>query len=98
MIPPGSDGTVFAVEGPDVEKIADRFQERVDALAGTGVHVWIANAAYGVSEERAQRVLAGDPEPLVLDRENLVVLAIGCYACEEPLTRRTAARRCRPVP
>lgn len=51
-------------------------------------HLWIATAAWLVTDP-------GKAETLLLDRENLLVSpAIGCYVCEEPYTERIAHRRC----
>lgn len=56
-----------------------------------GEHVWIAMAVYRVSAE-ALRGSAADQ--VHLDRENLAVINVGCYVCEEPWEERLSYRGC----
>lgn len=52
-------------------------------------HLWIATAAWTVSDP-------SKPGTMVLDRENLLVSpTIGCYVCEEPWSAREGTRRCK---
>lgn len=49
-----------------------------------GKHRWIATAAYSLSQEMAE---AADDESKIklLDHENMIDLAIGCWDCEKAL-------------
>lgn len=62
--------------------------ERVAELAGD--HLWTAITAYLITEPEAYL----DAEEGNLDAENLVSANVGCYRCEEPLTRELLTRRC----
>lgn len=56
-----------------------------------GAHVWIAMACYRVSAE-ALRGSAADQ--VHLDRENLAIIEVGCYVCEEPWSEQISYRGC----
>jgi len=61
-----------------------------------GKHRWFAVASYVVTPETA--ATAFDPEKIkFLDQENLFMLAVGCWDCEEQLGTIEADSRC-PAP
>jgi hypothetical protein len=76
-----------------------RMNERLDAditrAEAHDEHVFIVAAAYRISDDLAARIAAGEDTGALLDAENLISLAPGCFRCEEPLTARIIGRRCR---
>lgn len=76
-----------------------RMDEQLDAdiaqAEAHDEHVWIVAAAYRISDDLAARMAAGEDTGALLDAENLVSLAPGCFRCEEPLTPHILNRRCR---
>lgn len=54
-----------------------------------GEHVWVAVAAFRVTEES---IRSGEPQHL--DRENLATIDIGCFQCEQPYSERLSYRKC----
>lgn len=94
-VPLPGPGNVTPV-GPDRLARANAALDDAEAAAiRHGEHLWIVSAAYRLSPDAAQKLAAGSEDPTLLDGENLLSLAPGCYICEEPLTRRLAERRCR---
>lgn len=60
-----------------------------------GEHRWIATAGFHVTEEAVRRAHTGDPADFTyLDHENLFVLGLACYDCEQPLGVIQPGSRC----
>lgn len=58
-----------------------------------GKHRWVASVAYVMSERAVSN--ARDPDVTkLLDHENLLNIAIGCWDCEHPLGAISAYGRC----
>lgn len=68
---------------------ADRLGQAIDYGAKSGTHVWVATALYLVSGETLD-----SPDKLLLDRENLAQILVGCFACEQAFDKRLLKRRC----
>ena len=65
---------------------------RPELLEATpGEHLWVAVAAFRVS---AQSLRGRVTDTINLDRENLAVIDVGCYVCEQPWSERLSYRRC----
>lgn len=89
-----TDGTVQHADGDRVGRANDAFQRHIDYAVKSQTHLWIAVAAHRISDGLAKRVARGSDEPVVMDLENLAVMGISCYICEEPLNPRILDRRC----
>jgi hypothetical protein len=59
-------------------------------------HVWIATVAYRLSPETCRAAENGDQ--LNLDKENLAVIEVGCFVCEQPWSTRLSYRKCTGEP
>lgn len=57
-----------------------------------GRHRWIATAMYAMSDTAAAH--AFDDTPKFMDAENLVMVAMGCFDCEQPLTPAIRGSEC----
>lgn len=63
---------------------------------GPGHHLWITTVAFRVSAATVAAVKAGtELGPQNLDHENVLTIGMGCYKCEQPLTRRMLYRDCK---
>jgi hypothetical protein len=77
------------------ERLQARFDQAYEYATKSNTHLWIATAAYFVSDDALTRM----DEPLNLDLENLAMFpGIGCYVCEEPFTQRLRHRKCKGEP
>jgi hypothetical protein len=56
-----------------------------------GEHVWVAVACFRVRAESLRGITV---DQVHLDRENLAVIEVGCYVCEQPWAERISYRRC----
>lgn len=94
---PSSEGDAIRVfvPGDRVERAAKAFDATLSYAEKAGDHVWMAMAAYGLTDQAAKAVATGDPSYTAsLDVENLRVLTVGCYRCEQALSARLVGRRC----
>ena len=89
-----TDGTVQHADPGRINRSNATFQQALDYAEKAQTHVWIATAAHLVSDAQAKRLANGSDEPVIMDLENLAVMGIGCYRCEEPLNPRLVDRRC----
>jgi hypothetical protein len=84
------DGNVMAIP-LRVEEITAPMGKLADKIPGK--HRWVASVAYVLSENQVAR--AGDASVRkLLDHENLLNIAIGCWDCEQPLGQISAYGRC----
>jgi len=70
----------------------DEQMERAERL---GEHVWMVAVAYRITEDTARALATGQPITPMLDAENMMSLAPGCFRCEEELSPQILYRRCR---
>jgi hypothetical protein len=81
---------VWVTEAPGVRYEAagpDLLEERIRTADRPGQHLWVCTAAWKVAEPESRH--------RVLDAENLLtVQGPGCFKCEQPYTRRIAAKPC----
>lgn len=56
-----------------------------------GEHVWVAMAVFRVSAEGLRGTAV---DQVHLDRENLAMINVGCYVCEQPWQERISYRDC----
>jgi hypothetical protein len=54
-------------------------------------HVWIAMACFRVSAESLRGVAA---DQVNLDRENLAIIEVGCYVCEQGWSESLSYEKC----
>jgi hypothetical protein len=59
-------------------------------------HVWVALAVFRLRDDSPEKAARG--ERVDLDQENLAMLDVGCFVCEQPWSQRTAHRRCTGEP
>lgn len=65
-----------------------RLTDLVQSAVRLREHLWVATAAWAVSDP-------ADPGPLLLDRNNLLTVpGVGCYVCEQVYSPQLARRRC----
>ncbi len=82
--------------GPTQIAAAHRaLDERMERAERLGEHVWMVAVAYAISEDTARALATGQPITPLLDAENMMSLAPGCFRCEEELTPQLLYRRCR---
>jgi hypothetical protein len=89
-----TDGTVQHVDPGRLGRANDSFQKDIDYALASQSHLWIAMAAHRITPALAKRIAEGSTEPVVMDLENLAVMGVSCYVCEEPLNRKLVDRRC----
>jgi hypothetical protein len=65
--------------------------------APAGAHVWVAVVMYRLSTESAEAAMTATAQ-VHLDMENLALINVGCYLCEQPWSAQTARRRCSGEP
>ena len=66
--------------------------ERLAAADQPGQHLWVMTAAWKVPDPQQWASATRD---VFLDNENLIMLSgPGCLKCEEPWSRKRAARPC----
>lgn len=56
-----------------------------------GEHVWMAMACFRVT---AASLRGKGTDQIMLDRENLATIEVGCYVCEQPWSERISYRGC----
>jgi hypothetical protein len=54
-------------------------------------HVWVAMAVFRVSAESLRGVTA---DQVNLDRENLAIIEVGCYVCEQGWSEQRSYEKC----
>lgn len=97
-MPATNDGRVVRVSPDRLDTANQRLSELEEQAKARGEHLWVVTSAFSISDDVARWLADGeDPAPL-LDHENLLSMAPGCFICEEPLTRRLYNRRCRGEP
>lgn len=62
-----------------------------------GKHVWIVTAVHRVSDEGARRAFMAE-ESVILDRESVVDIFLGCWVCEQVYSSDVADRPCSGPP
>ena len=78
-----------------VQVPASRVHNQAMEDPGEGEHLWTSMALFRVPAAAIDALKAGgEMGPQMLDHENLLTIEMGCYKCEESLSRRTAFRRC----
>lgn len=78
-----------------VQVPASRVHNQAIQDPGEGEHLWTSMVLYRLPAAAVEALKAGrEMGPQNLDHENLLTIEMGCYKCEEPLSRRTAFRRC----
>lgn len=93
-----NDGTTQVVGPERLGRLSEALDARMAAAARNGEHVFAVMAAYSISDDTARRLAHGQTDGVLLDAENLLSLAPGCFRCEEALTPRLLHRRCRGEP
>jgi hypothetical protein len=87
---------LIAGEGIVAKDLGHRYEARPHAELSpkeAGKHRWIASGAWVLSGEMVEG--AHDPDLYkLLDNENLMHLAIGCWDCEQPLGLIQPGTRC----
>jgi hypothetical protein len=74
-------GVQYEAAGPD------QLERRIVAADRPGQHLWVCTAAWRVADPESTR--------RVLDAENLLTIqGPGCFKCEQPYSRRIAAKPC----
>jgi hypothetical protein len=88
-------GVVQSVTSERVQIGHLRLTQQIAYAEKADAHVWIVTVAHSISDDLAARI-AHDPASVQpdLDAESIVVVGIGCYRCEEPLSARLLHRRC----
>ncbi len=89
-----TDGTVQHADADRINRSSTAFDRELEYAEKAGTHLWIAVAGHRLSDAQAKRVANGSDEPVIMDLENLAIMGISCYRCEEPLNRRLIDRRC----
>lgn len=78
---------------PNAEKLEKELQYHIKA----GKHLWNTIAMYLSTEENVRAAYAGEA-PLIMDKENLMTLHVGCFICEEPYRKEMLNKRCKGEP
>lgn len=76
---------------------SDRARPELLQQRRPGEHVWSSFVVHVLSDRTVKAVLA-EQTNVLMDGENVAMIMIGCYVCEEPLTKRTFHRRCTGEP
>ena len=84
------------VNGTGIYFSADRAREERLKPHVDGGHVWTAMAVFRLADDDAPKAAAG--VRVDLDHENLAMLQVGCFACEELWSERLRYRRCKGEP
>lgn len=72
---------------------SDRARPELLEQRRPGDHVWSSFVVHVLSDRTVAAVLA-ERTNVIMDGENVAMIMIGCYVCEEPLTKRAFHRRC----
>ena len=62
-----------------------------------GEHVWMAIVGFVNSAENMRKAHGGK-ETVHLDMENIAIMTVGCFICEEPYSERLSYRKCAGEP
>lgn len=74
---------------------ADLFTAELNYARKSHTHLFVATAAYVLSEETLRDM---ETSPPLFDLENLRQVLIGCFVCEEPYDKRMLKRKCSGEP
>jgi hypothetical protein len=75
----------------------DRLDKEIEYATKSGSHLWNSLVVYLHTEDNVRKAYAGT-EHLIMDGENLLTHAVGCFICEEPYTKEIASKRCKGQP
>lgn len=92
---PETPGQMFYVPADAPAVTGDRMQQAVQRAKRTGSHLWVAVAAFEVSDRSVATIAT---EPLLLDHESLLSIQVGCYVCEQGFAPRLRYRLCSGEP
>lgn len=73
----------------------DLFMAELNYAAKAHTHLWVATAAYVLTEDTLRDMETESPN---LDTENLRQVGIGCFICERPYDKRELKRKCNGQP
>lgn len=73
------------------------FEKALEYATKSKTHMWISLVQY-LHTDKSIREAFGSPEPLLMDKENLIGHHIGCYICEEQATTQLINRACKGQP
>jgi hypothetical protein len=92
---PDGDATRVFIPGDRVQRASERFDRELAYAEKAQDHVWMAMAAFSITDRAAKAIATGDPSfTPSLDHETVRVVTIGCYRCEQALDARLVGRRC----
>lgn len=81
------------IQVTDLQRANVQFSRDIEYAQRSQSHLWTAMVTYKVSQSSAEKIVKGEGEPM-FDYENLVMLNLGCFICEEPMDQKIMHRRC----
>jgi hypothetical protein len=90
-----STNVVQRVETARVKTADDQMQRDIEYATKSQQHLWIAAVVHRVSQSLAEDiVLRPETTEPNFDAESISSIELGCFICEQPLTRAIVKKRC----
>jgi hypothetical protein len=89
-------GTKQEVKGERLT--SDRLRQEIEYHTKAKTHLWSSIAQYIHNEDNVKSAHTPGGDSLIMDRDNLIGVHIGCYICEEPYSPQVMNRACKGQP
>lgn len=76
----------------------ERLNKEIDYCLKAKKHLWSSIVQYIHSEENVKAAHTPGGDSLIMDRDNLLGVHVGCYICEEPYNPQVFSRACKGQP